>query len=156
MSLSQVEVFCCTQATGMVVMKMLQASLSLSLSLSLSPYKLLYFSLSIYSLRKPAQSVFFSSEIYHVLIATNFLVNGMDRRPERFIGNYTGGESLTIRATCRGDRCMCPRRRRVAFHFIRRTFVEKFERHVKEGSGHERSPLGNLEEVSLPRLLRDR
>jgi hypothetical protein len=83
-------------------------------------------------------------------------VDGMDRRPERFIGNYTGGENLTIRGACRGDRCMCPRRRRVVFHFIRSTFVEKFERHVKEGSGNEGSPLGNLEEVSLPRLLRDR
>jgi len=76
-------------------------------------------------------------------------VDGMGRRPERFIGNYTGGENLTIRGTCRGDRCMCPRRRRVAFHFIRRTFVEKFERYVKEGSVHEGSSLGNLEEVSF-------
>jgi hypothetical protein len=51
---------------------------------------------------------------------------------------------------------MCPRRRRVKFQFIGRIFIEEFERHVKEGSGHERSSLGNLEGVSLPAVLRDR
>jgi hypothetical protein len=51
---------------------------------------------------------------------------------------------------------MCRRRRRVKFHFIRVTFIEEFERHVKEGSGHEASPLGNVEGVHLPELLGDR
>ena len=55
----------------------------------------------------------------------------MDRRPEGFIGNYAGEGRLTIRGTCRGDGCMCPRMRRAKFHFIRIAFIEEFERHVE-------------------------
>ena len=141
MGLSQLQLFCCTQATGMVVMKTLQASLALSV-----------FTNCCISLHPPTAyvnqpKVLVSSETFHVLIATNILVDGMDRRPEGCIGNYTGGGSLTIRGACRGDRCMCPHRRRVKFRFIRRTFIEEFERHIKEGSGHKGSPLGNMEGV---------
>jgi hypothetical protein len=146
-SLSQVEVFCCTQATGRVVMKTPQASLSLLINCHISLHPPMAY------VNQPKELV--SSEIYHVLIATNILVDGMGRRREGFIGNNTGGGSLTIRGTCPGDRCMCPRRRRVKFHFIRKTFIEEFERHVK-GSGHEGSPLGNLEGFFLPGILRDR
>jgi len=45
--------------------------------------------------------------------------------------------------------------RRVKFNFIRIMFIEEFERHLKEGSAHEGSPLGNLEEIRLPGLLGD-
>lgn len=79
----------------------------------------------------------------------------MDRRPEGFIGNYVGEGSLTIRGTFRRDGCMCPHMRRVKFNFIRIMFIEEFERHLKEGSAHEGSPLGNLEEIRLPGLLGD-
>jgi hypothetical protein len=47
---------------------------------------------------------------------------------------------------------------RVKYIFIRRTFIEEFERHVKEGSGNGQlssygPPLGNLKGVRLPGLF---
>jgi len=52
-------------------------------------------------------------------------------------------------------------KRRVKFLSIRRIFIEEFERHVGEGSGNgqlspKRPPLGNLEGIGLPGILRDR
>lgn len=89
------------QFSGMVVMKTLQASLSLPTKcrISLQP--------PTAYVNQPKLLVY--SEIYHVLITTNILVDGMDRRPAGLIGNYTGGGSLTIRGTCRGNRYMCTR-----------------------------------------------
>jgi hypothetical protein len=51
--------------------------------------------------------------------------------------------------------------RRMRFLFISRIFIEEFERHVREASGNEqlslkRPPLGNLEGVGLPGILRER
>jgi hypothetical protein len=52
-------------------------------------------------------------------------------------------------------------KRRVKFLFIRRIFIEEFERHVREDYGNgelssKRPLLGNLEGDGLPRILRDR
>jgi hypothetical protein len=59
--------------------------------------------------------------------------------------------------------CSLPRdfERRVKLLFIRRIFIEELERHVREESGNgqlspKRAPLGNLEGIGLPGILRDR
>jgi hypothetical protein len=51
-------------------------------------------------------------------------------------------------------------KRRVRFLFIRRIFIEEFGRHVREDSGNgqlspNRLPMGNLEGVGLPGILRE-
>jgi hypothetical protein len=94
------------QFSGMVVMKTLQASLSLSRSLSLSTKCRISLQPPTAYVNQPKLLVY--SEIYHILIATNILVDGMDRRPSGLIGNCTGGGRLTIRGTCRRNRYIIP------------------------------------------------
>jgi hypothetical protein len=49
-----------------------------------------------------------ASEVYHVIININRLVDGMDRLPEGHMGNYSGWGSVKTRGICGRARCMCP------------------------------------------------